>query len=386
MRMVSRRTQQAGLSRREFIRLAGLSALGAPLFLHGGPLWSQEEGPAGPTLPRVPMGRLSQVRVARLIGNETMPTPVFERALELGVNYWHKFGNRRHFDLIRQAGRDQHYIELCLDPKGSVEEICERFKRRLQRIGAEYADFYKSHISYPPKVLEVYRRLKEEGLVRYLSASIHGWRPTREAIEQADLHQVQVAFNALAGPQVWEIVKRAQEKGVAVIAMKTMLGGPGKWAQRKDLKERLAPYLPDDGSIARALIKGVLSHPGVTGVVVVCATVGHLEENARAASEPLTEAEARGLDILTAALTDQICRMCGACAEACPRGVATSDIIRYEMYATGYGEWDRARRLYRELPPERRAEGCDGCGLCEQACPYGLKVAARIAQAHRLLA
>ena len=390
--MARNRDKRAGLSRREFIRLAGLSALsgaGAPLFLHGGPLWAQEgTAPAAATagLEYRQMGRLSEVKVAAFIGNESLRGAVFERAVEMGVNYWHKFGGRERFETIKKAGRDRHYIEITRDPKETAEAIYQDVKRALQSTGADFADFYKSHTNYTPACLEAYRRLHQEGLVRYLSASVHGWGPVKGWVDQGDLHQVQVSVNALSGPKAWETVQYCAEKGVGFIAMKTMLGGSGKWAAREDLKGRLAPYLPSDGSIAQALIKAVLAKPGVTGVVVVTGNLQHLEENVQAAREPLRETEARGLNILTAALTSEVCRLCGTCSEACPRDIAVCDIMRYEMYATGYGERDRAHRLYCELPPEQRAQGCDRCGLCEQACPHGLKVVERLTRAHQLLA
>jgi hypothetical protein len=79
----------------------------------------------------------------------------------------------------------------------------------------------------------------------------------------------------------------------------------------------------------------------------------------------------------------EICRLCNDCMSHCSEGVAIADILRYERYATDYGDRDRARRLYAEL--DKRADACQVCGDCLPHCPQGLKIPAKLADAHRLL-
>jgi predicted aldo/keto reductase-like oxidoreductase len=67
----------------------------------------------------------------------------------------------------------------------------------------------------------------------------------------------------------------------------------------------------------------------------------------------------------------------------CGQGVAIADILRYERYATDYGERERARRLYAQL--DKGADACLVCGSCLPHCPQGLNVPAKLADAHRLL-
>jgi predicted aldo/keto reductase-like oxidoreductase len=67
----------------------------------------------------------------------------------------------------------------------------------------------------------------------------------------------------------------------------------------------------------------------------------------------------------------------------CGQGVAIADILRYERYATDYGERERARRLYAQL--DKQADACLVCGSCLPHCPQGLNVPAKLAAAHRLL-
>jgi predicted aldo/keto reductase-like oxidoreductase len=66
--------------------------------------------------------------------------------------------------------------------------------------------------------------------------------------------------------------------------------------------------------------------------------------------------------------------------------VAVPDIQRFHMYAASYGHMDRARGLYASLSPSARADRCDGCGLCEQRCPHGLPIRAKLNHAHEALA
>jgi predicted aldo/keto reductase-like oxidoreductase len=64
--------------------------------------------------------------------------------------------------------------------------------------------------------------------------------------------------------------------------------------------------------------------------------------------------------------------------------VQIADILRYERYATDYGERPFARRLYAQL--ERKADACVACGTCLEHCSQGLYIPGKLARAHRILA
>ena len=78
--------------------------------------------------------------------------------------------------------------------------------------------------------------------------------------------------------------------------------------------------------------------------------------------------------------------MCETCMPSCPKGIPIPDILRFRMYYKNYGHQDDARELYANLAPHRQVPSCDGCGLCEQACPNKLAIREKIQEAHGLLA
>jgi len=55
------------------------------------------------------------------------------------------------------------------------------------------------------------------------------------------------------------------------------------------------------------------------------------------------------------------------------------------MYFEDYGDEKHAMSQYRDLP--LKADACMGCSndVCNQACPYGLPVSAKLRAAHQSL-
>ncbi len=387
-------------SRREFIKDLGFAAAAVGAFGAGaGKLLAETDKGAGEKtaaklLPRRTLGR-SAAKISIIAGNESMRGAVQARALELGVNYWHKFNHCKppEFELIKKHGREKHYLEACIDPKESVDANVDRLHRAIDKMGVDYIDFYKIHAvdnwsagAYEA-AKEAYHKVKEEGRVKHLCASFHKYDAARRTLEQDDLEAIQIMFNPLSPRAAREVIGLAKQKNVGVIAMKPMAGGGKKWEGNEKLHAAVKEYLPDNRSIAQAIIKWSLLVPGVTAVAPACFNLQHLEENLGAALQPrLTERERLGLQAFAGALSTDYCRSCGLCEEHCPRGIAVSDILRYEMYYRAYEQPGRARKLYRELPSERRAEACDGCGECDRHCPYGLAVAGKLAEAREILA
>ncbi len=103
--------------------------------------------------------------------------------------------------------------------------------------------------------------------------------------------------------------------------------------------------------------------------------------------EPDRRATSGYLETVAADISPRYCRPgCGACHDVCPHGVPVADILRYQMYFEHYGEQKFAMQRYGLVPASTRPARCAGCAApCEAACPYGLRVRERLAEADRQL-
>jgi hypothetical protein len=184
----------------------------------------------------------------------------------------------------------------------------------------------------------------------------------------------------------FSLIGKAAKKNTAVTAMKVFLYGSKNWGFVPDLKEKVSKYLPDNKSIATALIHYALSVPGVVAYGSMLYNFEELKENLENAGGKLTLAERRGLREFAHAMGGWYCRMCGACEQANPDGVAVSTILRYTGYSTGFGLTEEARSFYAALPTHARVDAAGDLSSYERACPYGLPVAELLTRAHSMLA
>ena len=126
----------------------------------------------------------------------------------------------------------------------------------------------------------------------------------------------------------------------------------------------------EDGALA---IRFIVSNPDVTVVIPGMAELREIDENVAAAArtEPLDEAETRGVEAVRKALGTQFCRRCNYCAP-CSAGIQIPNVFLMEGYLLRYGLEDWARARYGAL--EVKASACTACGLCETRCPYNLPI------------
>ena len=319
--------------------------------------------------------------ISVVAGNESFPAPVAERAMMLGVNYWHKAQGIRHLpELIRKHNaRKWTMVEFCIDPGKSKAQIVSNFKRRMSALGYEYVDWFKMHVRWDDTLFEAFQDLKGEGLVRWLSVSFHAKpQDVRRYVDSGAIDAVQIMVNPTSGREVRELCSHCLKKGVGVIAMKTMAGGPRRWAKDPRLVKALKKHFPDIKSIPQAIVKFVLSIPGVSSVVVACRNFDQLRDTVLGAGMKLTATERRGLEALGAALRAEFCELCGECELACPKGLPVREILRMELYLVAYEDRRAALEVYKSLPRRARPEVCDLCGLCETRCPRGIPVVERI--------
>ena len=318
--------------------------------------------------------------ISVIAGNESFPAPVADRAMGLGVNYWHKAQGIRHLpELIRKHNaRRWTMVEFCIDPGKPKAQIVANFKSRMRALGYDYVDWFKMHVRWNDTLFEAFQDLKREGLVRWLSVSFHA-RPqeVRRYVDAGAIDAVQIMVNPTSSREVIDLCAHCLKKGVGVIAMKTMAGGPKRWAKNQRLMQVLRQHFLDLKSVPRAIVKFVLSIPGVSSVVVACKNLDQLRDAISGAGMRLAAMERRGLEALGAALRSEFCQLCGECERLCPKGLPIREFMRMELYLSAYGDRRTAWEVYKSLPRWKRPEACDFCGLCERACPRGISVAER---------
>ena len=396
------------LSRRTFMKNAGTAAAAGTIGLAGFDCTDIKA-----RMKYVTFGR-SGIRVSQFLGDRMADRKMYELAIAAGVNYWHKFGtwaDPAPYDLFRSLDRDSFYCDTTVASVDKDKAI-EIFERALAKTGLEYIDGFKIHSQYRSAediktktgALEAFEHLKKQGKTRYLMMSQHTniSEVFEAAIESELFDLIQVPVNPIVPrdyltQEVFEQkfnqdqylaqIKKASDKDIAITAMKVFLWGPKYWDEVPDLRDRVKDHLPDDGSIATALIHWTLAVPGVKAFGNMLFSFEELRENLESVGGTFTAREDEGLKRFAGCIGGYTCRLCGACERANPGKVAVSDILRYAGYSQEHrGRRNMARALYSALPHRARIVEADDLWRYERACPYGLPVADLLRKAHRILA
>jgi predicted aldo/keto reductase-like oxidoreductase len=199
------------------------------------------------------------------------------------------------------------------------------------------------------------------------------------AIESGHFDLIMPAFNFMEHPRLTEVLAKAKEHNVGVVAMKTLAGAS---------EEDLSKFQNGSSSLSEAAFKWVFTHPAVCGLVVTMRSAAQIDEYVAASGKRFSEVDRRLLDDYSNEVWAHYCRTgCGDCQSLCPQGVAVASILRYDMYFTSYNEHLKALKEYRELPAAMKPHGCAECdGPCTRGCSFGVPVQARVLEAARRLA
>lgn len=327
---------------------------------------------------------------------------VARRGAERGINYfdtspdYSRAGSERALgEGLRDRQRDALFLvsKFCT-PDGHlagdtpVATVIATVEASLQRLGTDYLDLVHIHAVnsidrlMAPNIHEAFDRLKQAGKVRFLGVSSHTpdlETVMRHAVDSGRFDVLMVAYNFKNWPDLTNIFERAHERGVGVVAMKTLKG-----AQHT----KLADFTPTEReSFAQAAFKWVLSNPHVSGLVVSMSRYDQIDEYLDASGKPFTADDQALLEKYDQLIARSYCRPgCGECLDACPYDVPVNDVLRYSMYAEHYGREKDAIGRYARLDPARRADHCVDCAApCETRCPFDLPVRAKLMQANRLL-
>lgn len=320
------------------------------------------------------------------LGGLVNEPPVNAYAIDHGVNLCHISTSYHGGESIKKLGelmkthRDRVYIALkdnfLPHEFTSVDDDLDKFKDVLDTLNTDYIDFlmfnrHDAESARDPQIEERFEALKEKGVVRYCGLTTHG--DIKGSVAAGiDFGVYNLIMPVLNQPNLELLdaeMKRAHEKGMGFMGMKTMKG--------QNTEEMQMAYL-----------KKLLVNPAVATVNKGIGSFSMFDNWLETTQQALSMSEDRALYKYAQANRANNCMMCDECHRACPDNVAISTVLRCkDYYWEETRDWQTAVGTYHELPaPARISDRCRDCTICEETCPNGIKIKERLYSAHQLFA
>jgi predicted aldo/keto reductase-like oxidoreductase len=260
----------------------------------------------------------------------------------------------------------------------------ERFQESLDRLQTDYVDILYFHsVDNPehmqwPQLQEAMNQWKAEKKIRFAGISCHTNMTAilNEAARSGFWDVLLIAYNfAMADDkEIHDAIKRAADKGIGLVAMKTQAGGD--W-YRNGLQQSVA----FKGALNQtAMLKWVLNNPHIATAVPGYTNYDHLKEDFSVAYDiSYTSEEKSFLEDRNIRLGLGYCRQCGECKPTCPKGADVPTLMRTHMYAYQYHNLDQAHDAMQEANRNGGLNLCVDCGSCTARCAHSVAIQSRIA-------
>jgi len=175
---------------------------------------------------------------------------ILRTARELGVNFWDtadvygegaseqrigSFADKEGVRIATKLGRGPQFEGMTVFTK---ERVKESITGSLRRLGVEALDLAQLHC-IPTEVLRdgeiftIMDDLQKEGLVRYWGVSVENVEEAHLCLEHPGVATLQIIFNLLRQDYAWEILPKAKQKNVGIIARLPLASGllSGNWTK-----------------------------------------------------------------------------------------------------------------------------------------------------------
>jgi len=412
------------IDRRNFLKTMGAAGL-APYLI-----WGSAEAKAGtgelnavdpnapgkpqkPKLPQVPKRKLGKtgIKVPCLClgGNQDLLANqiVLRKAPQWGVFYWdtaHNYvgGNSElgigKFLAKNPKARKKLFISSKASGARTVKEVEERLQTSLKRMNTNYIDLYYGFHQCPdPELLTKELKkwaesAKKRKLIRFFGISTHqNMAQVLAAVAKLDWIEVAMTiynFRLMQDKKLNAAIEACHKAGKGLMAIKTL--GMGQRVRTKEDKKLVEHFLKRGFTREQAKIKVVLQDKRFSSVCVGMRNIAHLTSNVAAVLDKtkLTQADMVVFREYAETSCSGYCAGCAyICDSALPDTPYVSDIMRYLMYYNSYGEQDRARELFAQIPGKVRNKLLrTDYKLAEACCPQHLPIAELVAEAVSKLA
>ncbi len=354
--------------------------------------------PQSPAPPQAARGKIAYRILGKTglkvstVGYGTMITSdptVITRAVDMGINYfdtsrgYQNGQNERMVGAALGAKRKDIILASKVDATSKAGAMAE-LETSLKELNTDHLDVWHLHGKGSPaqisdELLDAQATAKQQGKIRFTGVSTHNLPAIVDRIIEAKVEVVQPQYSFASDASYGPALEKLQKAGVGLVAMKVMAraGGRARGGAPR-------PQRPPD--FFAAAIKWAIKNPAIATTVPSMTDIDQLQQNFAVMAQEFTDADAK---ILTAGLQDirpYFCRMCGKCEGQCPKGLPVSDMVRFVMYADGYGQFPLGREHFQRMPAELQQVRCGDCTVCAVRCPNGVTVAERLTRAQELFA
>jgi len=245
------------------------------------------------------------------------------------------------------------------------KEMSSDLERSLRDLKTDYIDIYQFHNpAFLPKpggadgLYDAAMRARENGKIRFISLTNHRKHLASEAVDSGLYETLQYPFSYLSSDEEIGIIRKAESRGMTIIAMKALSGGliTNSRAAFAWLAE-FSNVLPIWGIQREKELDEFLSY--------------HL-------AAPELDNEIRALiERDKVQLGGTFCRGCGYCMP-CPGGFDIPTMARISLLIRRAPTQNFFTDEF-ALRMERIETDCIHCGNCTSKCPYGLDTPALLA-------
>jgi uncharacterized protein len=339
--------------------------------------------------------------------NEEEAIKQIRHAIDNGVNYIdtaYGYHNGASELLVAKALKDGYREKVYLADKNPVwyvktyEDFGRLLNEQLDKLQTDHIDFYLMHALNKGsweniKNLDVFKFIEEakaDGRIKYAGFSFHDEQEVfMDIVDAYDWDFCQIQYNymdeynqaGLAG------LKRAAERGMAVVIMEPLLGGKLANVPPKEIQE-----IWDEADVKKTpaewALRWLWNQPEVTVILSGMNSYAMIDENMRTASDAqvnsLTEKELELVNRVKARykeLTRVSCTACKYCMP-CPAGVDIPGNFAVYNQAAVYNDWKGCSWSYNNMEEKKRASACVECGKCEKVCPQALTIRQYLKDVH----
>jgi len=225
-------------------------------------------------------------------------------------------------------------------------------------------------------ILQAIQEVKQEGKAKFIGTATHAdMANVINATVEVEIYDVVLTsfnFTMATDTALMGAIANAADKGVGVIAMKTLAGG-GRFPNPDTLRDY------DNSVITSAALKWVLRNDNIATSIPGIGNFDHLRANfAIAGNLEYTEEEERFLTDNSITLGMGFCRQCSKCLASCPNNVEIPDLMRTHMYAAQYANFQLARQTLQDIPTDRSLSSCSSCDTCTARCVNSVDIPSKI--------